>query len=296
MSNIYKILLCGARGFIGRQVAAALRAQGHEVVPAVRTATPGAGCVVDFARFTRAEDWRAALAGVDAVVNAVGVLRERATQPMQALHADAPIALFEACAAQGIRRVLHISALGIDASPSAYASTKRQAEEALWRLNRERRLKGTVLRPSIVFGPGGASTALLVHLAHWPVLPLPRAVKRCLVQPVAVQDLAQVCVRLLGLEQPPELVNAVGPQALSLGELLASLRQQLGRTPARTVTLPECLTQFSARVGDGLPWQPWGREALQLLQAPNVAAAQPFASLLGHPALPPDRLMEALQA
>ena len=108
-------LLCGASGFIGRHIACALRAAGWQVRPASRRSVPA----VDYTRATHASDWQPLLQGASAVINAVGVLRDSRARPMQALHADAPCALFEACAASGVRRVIHISALGIDGGPAA---------------------------------------------------------------------------------------------------------------------------------------------------------------------------------
>ena len=71
------------------------------------------------------------------MINAVGVLRDSAGRPLQAMHADAPIALFDACAAAGVRRVVQISALGIAHSATRYASTKRAADEHLLALTEQ---------------------------------------------------------------------------------------------------------------------------------------------------------------
>ena len=87
------VLLLGATGFIGRYVAQALHAQGHTVV---NLPTPQ-GQRMDMARMTGVADWLPCLAGVDAVVNAVGVLRERPGQPIAQVHTAAPVALFPGC-------------------------------------------------------------------------------------------------------------------------------------------------------------------------------------------------------
>src|SRR5688572_30142660 len=116
-----RVLVTGASGFIGRAVAQALLRQGHEVVCAARRPQPlGDGAcetlAVDLACVPNADWWLPRLAGVHAVVNAVGILREQGGQTFRALHTDAPIELFKACARTDVRVVVQISALGADES------------------------------------------------------------------------------------------------------------------------------------------------------------------------------------
>jgi uncharacterized protein YbjT (DUF2867 family) len=106
------ILLTGANGFIGSALAAALLARGHTLICPRREpgrASPSRGATdasmrtfaLDFADRPPPQAWRAALDGVDVVVNTVGILQERATQTFSALHVDAPIALFDAACWRG---------------------------------------------------------------------------------------------------------------------------------------------------------------------------------------------------
>lgn len=286
-----RVLLCGASGFIGRHIALALQAAGHEVVARSRRSTPA----LDFARATTAADWRPHLAGVDAVVNAVGVLRDSARAPMAAVHEAAPHSLFDACAEAGVRRVLHISALGIEANPTRYAQTKRAADERLLRLNQAGRLDGLVLRPSLVFGPGGASSQLFVGLSQLPVLLLPRPVLRARVQPLAVAELAEAVAHLLVQPARRGLLELGGPEALTLADFIASLRAQRPAAPARMLPLPGWLTRLSARVGDAVPVSPWCSETLALLATDNVAALGTLAALLGRAPCPPGALLATLR-
>jgi nucleoside-diphosphate-sugar epimerase len=292
------ILLCGARGFIGRHIAQALRAQGHHVIagqsaPAPHGPTADA-CAMDFSTDLTPRHWLPRLAGVDAVVNAVGLLRPTRHRSLQAVHTQAPCALMNACAEAGVPRVLHLSALGIEGSPTDYAQTKLAADVHALALHASGRLQVTVLRPSIVFGAGGASSALFSALAHSPLLGLPRPVMRARVQPVAVQDLADAVAQLVAAPSPtPALVNAVGPQALTLAEFIGSLRQQLGKAPARILPLPDTLTRWSARLGDAIPGLPWCSATLSLLAQDNTADPTAFARILGRDARPHGLLLQA---
>jgi uncharacterized protein YbjT (DUF2867 family) len=291
------ILLCGAHGFIGRHIAAALTAAGHTVRCGVRPGATAPGEVaMDFVRDTSPSVWEPRLKGMDAVVNTVGVLRDSPRTPMQAIHTEVPAALFEACARQGVRRVIHLSALGMARQPSAYGRTKHAAELALQRLSDTAALHGVVLQPSIVFGPGGASSGLFTALARWPVLLLPRPAIAARVQPVAVRELAEIVVALLGTATDVTgPLACVGPQASTLAGFIASLRHQSGQRPARLIALPDALTRASARLGDAVPLTPWGTQALDLLAQDNTADPAPFARLLGRPATHFSQLRATLQ-
>jgi uncharacterized protein YbjT (DUF2867 family) len=290
-----RVLVCGASGFVGRHVVARLRGAGVQVVAGVSArrlpSTPG-GVAVDFARDVDASTWLERLQGVDAVVNAVGVLRDSTRRPMRHVHEEVPQALFAACAAAGVRRVVHVSALGIEDGDTAYARTKRAADARLADLTAAGRLEGVVLRPSVLFGPGGESAKLFLGLARLPVLACPAIVLRSRVQPLLVTELAEAVERLL-TSQPHRcgVVDLAGPRALTMTEFIASLRAQAGRRPAFVRALPGWVTALSVRAGDLLPFTPWGSETLSLMEKDNVADPRGLADLLGREATDPAQFL-----
>lgn len=305
------ILLLGAGGFIGRAVLQALQDDGHTVhcgVSAQRPTQAPRTVATDFAHDTRAGVWLPRLQGIDAVVNTVGVLRDSRSRPIAAVHRDTPIALFDACAQAGVHRVVQVSALGIEHNATDYASTKRAADEHLLALDAKGVLQATVVRPSVVFGRGGASSALFMQLARLPVVSLPRPVLQAQVQPLAVDDLARAVARLLsppaqnapqhGTPTPmptptPSVMPCTGPLAMPLARFIASLRQQCGLPPARVLTLPDWLTRLSARAGDLVPVVPWCSETLALLQQDNVGDANILRRLMGREPVHPDQMVAA---
>ena len=97
------VLLTGASGFIGSHLAKALAAAGHRVICAVRNPgsrhDPRFGYIAaDFTRDFDSSAWLPRLAGVDVIINAVGIIRETAQQSFDAIHVRGPVALFQAAA------------------------------------------------------------------------------------------------------------------------------------------------------------------------------------------------------
>src|SRR5688500_4526228 len=116
-----KVLLTGASGFIGRHLARTLHQRGHLVVCGLHRSVPAAGSAscdqlqsVNYVTDVEPAAWQERLRGVEVVINAVGLIRERGLETFDALHIRAPIALFTAAASAGCRRIVQISALGAD--------------------------------------------------------------------------------------------------------------------------------------------------------------------------------------
>ncbi len=281
-----RVLMTGATGFIGGRLARALLAQGHELVCAVRDPArldlgPGSwrALQADLSRLTDAAGWRADLAGIDAVVNAVGILRESAGQTFDALHARAPIALFEACVQAGVPTVVQVSALGADdAAQSRYHRSKKQADDAL----RAMPLAGAVVQPSAVYGPGSEAAALFNTLATAPMLLMPQAGAMAM-QPVHVDDVVEGVVRLL--QAPPARVATlafVGPQALSMAGYLRALRAALGLGGGLPVLpMPTWAFLAGARLAAFVPGSVLDAETAGMLLRGNAAPADDFTRLLG---------------
>ena len=123
-----KVLLTGATGLIGGEIAGRLVGLGHEVVAVSRRrGAPrllGTQAVrLDFGSAVPT-DWLGRLADVDAVVNCVGVLQGERRDSPEAAHARGPAVLFAACEAAGVRRVIHFSA---SASTAARGPRSRRA-------------------------------------------------------------------------------------------------------------------------------------------------------------------------
>src|SRR4029077_8773968 len=152
-----RVLVTGAYGLIGAACLARLHVAGHDVVAAgrslrsARRRLPYAQWIAaDFRRLASAEAWQPLLQGIDAVVNCVGVLQDGLRDDVQPVQLGGTKALFDGCVRAGVRRVIHISAIGAEPDgPSAFSRSKAGAEAYL----KELPLDWVILRPALVLGP-----------------------------------------------------------------------------------------------------------------------------------------------
>ncbi len=276
-----RILVCGARGFVGHHLERALSQCGYEVLRGMRKPESAQDVTVDFTRDTESWRWRERLEGIDVLINTVGVLRDTTNAPMALIHERAPCALFTACAEVGVARIVHLSALGVGgALATRYFTSREAAERCLESLPDA--VSSLILRPSLIYGAGGASADLFLHLARLPILALPAGLDTRL-QPVHINDIAQAVTRWLGDARPVRMrVAAVGAESTDLSGLIASYRSQLGHKPARLLPMSYGLLRFAARLGDRFPNSLLCSDTLHMLEAGNTADPAPFARLLGH--------------
>ncbi|WP_374676373.1 SDR family oxidoreductase [Ideonella sp.] len=288
------ILLIGATGFIGRHVAQALEDAGHRLRCTTRHGTvrrpvDDAGAprrewiVMATEDMPSAEAWQPALEGIELVVCAVGIFREARPGQFELLHHEVPRALCQACVTAGVRRLLHVSALGADeAARTPYHLSKRAGDDAVLASG----LQALVLQPSLVFGLDGASASVFLRWAALPWLAVPNGAGQ--VQPVHVDDVAAAVVRWAQTPVPASgRLAAVGPRPLDLAHYLQVLRHGLGLAEARVVRLPAWSVSLAARAGRWWPGSLLTPEAWQMLQRGNVAPALPFAQALGRAPRPP---------
>ena len=249
-----RVLVVGATGLIGRAVTAALAAAGYQVRGIASRVTRAARAMpniewraFDVAAATRPEEWLPHLAGIDAVVNCAGVLQDSLRDSTHGVHVAGTGALFAACEQARPRRVVHISAIGIDQqAPSRFSRTKLEADAALAR----RDLDWVILRPAIVVGATAyGGSAVFRALATWPVLPV--VPDTATLRVVQLDDVVATVLFFLAAQAPARLtLDLAGPERLSLVQLISAYRQWLGWPPARTLQIPRFAAGLLYRLGD----------------------------------------------
>lgn len=275
--SAYTILVLGAAGFIGGFVVAALRRAGLSVLRGVR---PGPHLAADerccdLQTLRTAADWLPLLHGVDAIVNAAGLLRDRGGQTLQQVHEQAPLALAQACVQLGINSFVQISAMG-EPADGEFIASKQRFDAALLQLP----LRAVVLRPSVVYSTAGSygGTSLLRALAAFPLLlPLPGD-GRWQIQPCAAEDLAELVVR--AVQSPLRGIYPVGcAQATSLRDYQLAWRHWLRIGGRRVFAVPEAIVTLGVAVGEWLGRGPLGAATWRLLRRGVAMSASDYQRL-----------------
>ena len=250
------IVVFGGSGFIGRYVVRALARAGKRVRVAMRRPHLGhelrvMGDVGQIqlvqANVRDAASVARPLEGASGAVNLVGLLFEKGRQTFKDVQAAGAAAIAQACAAAGVERLVHVSAIGADAgSKSAYGRTKAAAEAAM----RAAVPGAVILRPSIVFGPEDDFFNRFAQMARMsPALPLIGGGKT-LFQPVYVGDVADAVVA--GLDRADargKTFELGGPQTYSFKDLLSYITATIDR-PRLLVGLPFPVAQTMGRLAD----------------------------------------------
>lgn len=281
------VAVTGASGFVGRYVVRELLARDYKVRALVRDVAsarkvlgsdPGlaliGGDILD------GRSMGSAAAGCQACIHLIGIIREETGATFRKIHVDATAAALEACRAAGIRRYLHMSALGVsDEGRTDYQKTKWEAET----LVRRSGLDWTIFRPGLIHGAGSEFIAvargwLSGKKPPYKFLPyftrpqtdfsVPMGPTRYLdpvVQPIAVEDVAIAFAAALARPASiGEVYNLVGADRMSWPALLLALREELpgARDDLKPMGIPSDLAAAGAMaatavgLGGLLPFDP----------------------------------------
>jgi uncharacterized protein YbjT (DUF2867 family) len=288
-----KVLVTGGTGFVGTHVVNALLRHGHAVRVLARNPADArnrynrpveivAGNVLDPASLARA------CAGQEAVVHLVGVIWEKGDQTFDRMHREAAESVVGAASGAGVRRFLHMSAMGSsEDSSSQYGRTKAAGEKAV----RAAGLDATVFRPSIIFGPGDGFVSLLAGLIRSnpgfiPVIG-PGTTQ---FMPVSIYDVARVFAESL---EKPETAGRVfevgGPQTFTLNAIDREIAAAVGKPGKPLIHFPlwwgrflAGLFEWLARKG-GIDSPPVTRDQILSLQRDNTADISETIAVFGGP-------------
>jgi len=225
---VARIAVTGGTGFVGLHTGRALRQAGHQLRLLGRGRRRGPRPQgVDFLRVdvTTGDGLLDALRGCDAVLHLVAVIRERGAQTFDRVNRAGAENVAQAARQAGIGHIVHLSAIGVDPDPYyGYLASKWAGEMAV----RGSSVPHTVLRPSLLFGPGDGFFTTLTRLIRLnPVIPIVGN-GRALFQPLAVADLSRIVVDCIAQGPSNDIHEVGGPDHLTYEEIIDIIRAELG--------------------------------------------------------------------
>jgi uncharacterized protein YbjT (DUF2867 family) len=276
-----KVLVTGGSGFVGREIVRQLRVAGH----APRVLARGLQAPQDGIEFVRGSvleptSLESAATGCDAVIHLVGIISEIGAQTYERVHIAGTRNLLLVAKAAGVTRFIHMSALGTRAGAVArYHRSKWAAEDAV----RAGGLAWTILRPSLIYGPGDGFVNFFARMSRWsPCLPVMGS-GAGLLQPVAVEDVARCFVGALTTpESVGQIYDVCGRERLSFNAVLDEILAATGRRRLK-LHLPLPLARLQARLLEIVfpvllrRAPPLNRDQLLMLAEDNVGDPEPAA-------------------
>jgi NADH dehydrogenase len=271
------VVLFGGTGFIGSHLAARLAERNVKVVVPTRHEAHAMHLMplgVDIVQADIHDDavLRRLVAGKDAVINLVGILHSQRGTPygpqFRHVHVELPRRIASACAAAGVPRYLHMSALGAARDgPSMYQRSKADGEAAA---AGEAAVASTIFRPSVVFGPGDNFLNMFARLQrHLPVVPLACAHARF--QPVYVGDVAEAYARALFDDGSRRQIYELGGPGIYTLEEIVRLAGRYSGHPRPVIPLPDAVARMQAAFFEMLPGAPLiSRDNLDSMTVDNV--------------------------
>jgi uncharacterized protein YbjT (DUF2867 family) len=279
-----KVLVTGSTGYVGHYVVKALLEAGHSVVSVSRDAAKSktaSGAKLEvfgnveylMGDIANGNGLKEAMTGVDAVVHLVGIIAEKGVQTFQRVHIDGTRNVLEAAKAAGVKRYLHMSALGASANAiSGYSSSKFQAEE----LVRASSLDWTIFRPSLVFGVGDDFFGHVLRnlVSQAPVVPQ-IGDGMFLFRPIWVGDVSASFVQSLTKpETIGKIFDLVGPKEFTFKELSALMQTVLG-SKKPVVAVPIAIMDILVPIMNLVPaLAPITKDQYAMLKAGNTASPE----------------------
>ena len=280
MQNNQKIIgIFGAGGFLGRYIMRQLTKLGYRVKVATRNpylkqylkplGNPGQIELFKTNIFD-GEDVKQVLKNCDLVINLVGILYETRKQKFNQIHAQFPNLLSELCNELGVKKLVHISALGVKENHSSqYMQSKLQGEKNIQNTFKQ----SVILRPSVIFGPEDKFFNTFATIAQFsPALPLVGG-GNTVFEPIYVGDVAEAIVKSLELNNPNPSIYELGGENYSFKELMQILLREI-KKKRFLISIPFSVAKFQSYFLQMMPAPLLTPDQVEMLKYDNVVSGE----------------------
>jgi uncharacterized protein YbjT (DUF2867 family) len=274
-----KILVSGGTGFVGRAVVREFLDAGHEIVILQRPGSKRAaqsGVRVQVLPINLEHPIMTGEISADAIVNLSGIIREFPSQGISFYKSHFLVNkhLIDLAVSKGIKRYLMMSALGVYSNhKTAYQETKYQAEQYL----HDSGLSWTIFRPSLIFGPDGEFTQMLINMIRrLPLVPVVGNGKY-LLQPVWIGDVVKGFLKALGDSQSFGMTYEFGgPDIFTYDQILDILGESIGRKRVRKLHFPAAILRPMASILGRFRFFPLTSDQITMLLDGNYTEDKTF--------------------
>jgi NADH dehydrogenase len=277
MKQSRHLLILGGSGFIGTQLAFAFANRGWQVtVPCRRPHRHRELLVHPGIRLLEANIvdptvLKTLCQNQQAVVNLVGILHEKRKGDFRRFHVDFIKSVVEACSSAGIKRLLHVSALGADQATgsSLYLRSKGEGENLLHTFG-QRGLNVTSFQPSVVFGKGDDFINRFAGILRWYLGYFPLACADSKLAPVYVGDLvAKMVASIDDRGSFARRYTACGPEVFTLQQIVELIIATL-QLPVRILPLGKGMSRLQAIILQNLPGKLFTMDNYRSLQTDSI--------------------------
>lgn len=272
------ITVIGGSGFLGRYVVRRLAQKGYRIKVLCRDTVVGQSLkpmgdvgqiAIEYADITSADTLKAKFKGSYAIINLVGILYESGQQTFKSVQTAGLELIAEEAKRSHVKRLIHVSALGVDQCESShYARSKMAGENALRKIFP----KATILRPSVMFGPEDNFFNKFAQMTSYsPALPSIGG-GHMKFQPIYVDDVAHAIVS--ALEDPKsqgQLYELGGPEVINFSHLLRYITFCINRS-RYLISVPFLVARLLGRIAQLLPKPPLTADQVQLLKHDNIVS------------------------
>jgi len=276
MQNNQQIAIFGAGGFLGRHLMRELTKLDYRIKVATRNpylkgylrplGNPGQIELIKTNIFNE-EEVKQVLKNCDYAINLVGILHETRKQKFNQIHSYFPHLLSNLCNELGLKKLIHISALGVkEKHNSQYIQSKFQGEKNIKNIFKQ----SVILRPSLIFGPEDKFFNTFASYARIsPVIPLIGGGKTKFA-PIYCVDVGKAIVKALELNNmEPKIYELGGPENYSFKELMEVLLKEI-KKKRLLINIPFNIAKFQSYFLQMLPNPILTADQVELLKYDNI--------------------------